>query len=164
MTIWKARLRQRGLGASLGAGFTFLLGLALYFTTAGQWAVFLSYDVPFAFRHPATPTNALIVYLDDYSHEVMKEPKNRAWNRTRHADLVKRLTDAGVAAVVFDVIFTDESPAAAPGESSADGKLAEAIKANGKVVLLVGLPSALYTVLVNVPSGRVVLVKRLDAS
>ena len=138
MTAWKARVRQRWLGATLGALATLLLGLVLFSTVLGRKAVFLSYDLPFAFRSMETPTNVVIVYLDEASHSALKEPLTRALDRARHAELVTRLTDEGVAAIVFDFLFSDPTPEwkeRKPGEKSSDEKFAEAIKASGRVVL-----------------------------
>ncbi len=138
MTYWKTRVRQRWLGAALGAVLTLLVGLVPYSArNVGKWAVFLSYDLPFPFRQNEIPTNAVLVYLDDVSRETMNQLKNTAWDRSFHAELVKRLTDAGAAAVVFDIIFSDpwEEKCDYKDTKSTDAKFAEAIKASGRVVL-----------------------------
>jgi adenylate cyclase len=125
------------LGAALSALLTLLLGLALYFSKAGEWAIFLSYDIPFAIREREIPTNAVIIYLDDASHNFMNQLKNQPWDRSLHANLLQRLTDAGASAVVFDMIFSDpwvEKPDRKVSKST-DEIFADAIRTNGRVVL-----------------------------
>jgi adenylate cyclase len=136
MTFSKTRIRQRWFGAAWGALMTLLAGLLLYLFPFGEWARFLSYDIPFAFRQVSPPTNVVLVYLDEYSYEMMKEPKNQGWNRLHHAELIDRITEAGAAAIVFDFLFTDATPLK-PGEqaSPSDEAFARAIEKSHKVIL-----------------------------
>ncbi len=73
---------------------------------------------------------AVLVYLDVDSHrELGQDPAGR-WDRRLHARLVRRLAAAGARAVVFDVIFDDESP-----DPAADREFAAAMRGHGRVVL-----------------------------
>ncbi len=72
----------------------------------------------------------VLVYLDVDSHRDLKQDPAGRWDRGLHARLVRRLTEAGAKAIVFDVIF--DSPS---GDPAVDRDFAEAIRANGRVVL-----------------------------
>jgi adenylate cyclase len=52
------------------------------------------------------------------------------WPRALHGELIDRLDEAGVSAIVMDIIFEN------PGDDAQDAKLAEAIARSGKVILL----------------------------
>ena len=73
---------------------------------------------------------AVIVYLDLDSYFREKQNPAEPWSRALHASLVRRLTAAGAKAVVFDIIF-----GAAGTNAAADQAFAEALRANGRVVL-----------------------------
>ncbi len=91
-----------------------------------------SYDWSQAFGEPLAPTHSpvVLVYLDLDSHLREKQNPAEPWSRALHAQLVRRLTEAGAKAVVFDIIF--DRPGA---DTAADRKFAAAIQTNGHVVL-----------------------------
>lgn len=144
--------RRNAAVSSLLALILALLGVLL--TLSGVEGVNelgrLSYDLlqslqP-AGRASAADCPVLLVYLDVDSHrELHQDPAGR-WDRRLHAKLVRRLTQAGARAIVFDMIF--DSPSADP---AVDADFASAIRAHGRVVLgaerrrgdqaVVGLPS-----------------------
>jgi PAS domain S-box-containing protein len=71
-----------------------------------------------------------IVYLDVDSYLREKQSPTGRWSRGLHAQLLRRLTKAGVRAVVFDIIFDG------PGEDPrADEEFVSAIRDNGHAVL-----------------------------
>ena len=74
---------------------------------------------------------AVIVYMDEISHEKLGQPLNAPWDRSVHARLVDRLTDAGARAVVFDIAFRDPNP----DKAAADDLLAKSFRRNGRVIL-----------------------------
>jgi len=74
---------------------------------------------------------AVIVYLDEKSHQALNQPLNAPWDRTLHAKLIDRLTAAGAKAIVFDVVFSDPSVDGA----AADETLVTAIKESKRVIL-----------------------------
>jgi len=43
--------------------------------------------------------------MDDESHDLLNQPELMAWNRSLHAQIIRRLTECGAKAVVFDVLF-----------------------------------------------------------
>ena len=98
------------------------LGLALR-----QW----SYDLLTVVRGHVRTDEAVVVYLDEVSHEKLGQPYNAPWDRSLHARLIRRLTDAGARAIVFDIVFSDPNPA----NLAADEDLAQAIGASRRVVL-----------------------------
>ena len=61
----------------------------------------------FKLRGPvSTPSAVLVVSVDESSAIRLNQPtKLREWDRALHADLVRRLSDRGAAAIVFDVFF-----------------------------------------------------------
>lgn len=97
----------------------------------GERLVHLSYDLLFQFKPPITPAEVVMVYMDDESHRELNQPYHTAWDRAVHARLLNKLTDDGVKAVAYDIIFSGEHPKNPAG----DIEFANAIKRNGKVVL-----------------------------
>jgi adenylate cyclase len=87
-----------------------------------------SYDSLLVIRGEVRATEAVVVYLDEKSHQVLGQPQNKPWSRKLHAQLVDRLTRAGARAIVFDIVFSDPDP-------DGDPLLAEAMKRHGKVIL-----------------------------
>lgn len=128
-TIWpvvKANWRGLLIGVLLSSG----LGIFLLTTPFGSGLVHLSYDFPFALRPPIQPAEAVMVYLDEASHTVLGQPYNRPWSRAMHARLLDRLREEQAKAVVFDIVFFDPGP-----DPAIDEEFAQAIQANGKVIL-----------------------------
>ncbi|HEX8665664.1 MAG TPA: adenylate/guanylate cyclase domain-containing protein [Beijerinckiaceae bacterium] len=78
---------------------------------------------------PASPVR--VVAIDDESLERLGQ---WPWPRAKVAELIGRLTEAGAAAVVLDVLFSEPERAERAPESDGDRALAEAV-AKGKVVL-----------------------------
>jgi two-component system, cell cycle sensor histidine kinase and response regulator CckA len=99
---------------------------------AGTWLARASYDWSQILASEISLTNppVVIVYLDRDSYRRERQNPNEPWSRALHARLLRRLTAAGAKAVVFDIIFDE------PGaDSSVDQEFAEAMRANGRVVL-----------------------------
>jgi adenylate cyclase len=121
----------RGLGGLL-AGMLLAAGIGflLHEFGVGRKARSLSYDLLLVARPAAHPDEAVVIYLDEVSHEKLGQPLNAPWDRALHAQLLDRLTRAGARAVVFDIVFSDPSTNAA-----ADRALADAIRRHGNVVL-----------------------------
>ena len=125
-------------GGMAGATLAVVTGVVLLLFKFGLGLIHLSYDLPFAVRFTAQPNEAVMVYLDDDSHAILKQPRNEPWDRSLHARLLDRLTADGAKAVVFDIVFGN------PGRNpEADAQFARAIRANGNVVLAVdNVPTA----------------------
>ena len=112
--------------ALLGLGSILALFLTLVqpFYTANQWVT----DQLFLTETPSP--NIVIVGIDDATLEHY-ESRLTEWPRSRHAQAIDNLSQAGAQAIGIDVLFTDSSPD--------DDILAAAIQAAGNVVLpLVG--------------------------
>jgi adenylate cyclase len=121
-----------GLGALLMLDLSALLHLGSVGAVGdrlGKKLQYLSYDLLFAPRPYIRPQEVVLVYLDDDSHEHLKQPYDKPWDRSFHARLLERLKKDNAKAAVFDVVFAD------PGDPEKDAHLARAIKDFGKVVL-----------------------------
>ena len=90
-----------------------------------------SFDLPLTLRRDIAAHEAIIVYLDDPSHQRLKQPHHRPWDRGLHAQLLTKLIACGARAVVFDILFSDTGP-----EATGERALADAIqRAPGQVFL-----------------------------
>ncbi|MEK7675511.1 MAG: adenylate/guanylate cyclase domain-containing protein [Verrucomicrobiota bacterium] len=115
------------LGALLAGG----LGILFIAFQFGRGLIHLSYDLPYVVRPHIPIDQIVIVYMDDESHEKLKQPYLGSWDRSQtHARLLERLKADGAKAVVFDIVFSGASTNAA-----ADAHFAQAIKDFGHVVL-----------------------------
>lgn len=81
-----------------------------------------------AFSGRAAPADVLIVAIDERSIAALGR---WPWRRAVHAQLLDRLSQAGVRSVGLDLLFTDADTA----HPDDDRRLAQALRANGKVVL-----------------------------
>jgi adenylate cyclase len=114
-------------GAVLAAG----AGFSLHEFNVGLGLVYRSYDLLQVARGEVAATEAVLVYLDDRSHEELRQPRNAPWDRALHARLIERLTAAGARAIVFDVVFSDPLP----NQPAADAAFLRAVKTSGRVIL-----------------------------
>jgi adenylate cyclase len=162
---WFLRVVQNWKGGGIGALATFVIGLVLLlldprsedklarfvrhfplsthtenlvhfvhrlpFSGPSENLVHLSYDLPFHYRAPIPAEEAVLVYMDDASHTDLGQPYDNSWDRGLYGRLLERLTAEGARAVAFDIVFSDPNPTHPEG----DERLAQAMKANGKVVL-----------------------------
>jgi adenylate cyclase len=108
--------------ALLGLGIVLALFLTLVqpFYTANQWIS----DQLFLATTPSP--NIVIVGIDDATLE-QYESRLTEWPRSRHAQAIDNLSQAGAQAIGLDILFTDSSPD--------DDILAAAIEEAGNVVL-----------------------------
>lgn len=94
-----------------------------------QTAELKSLDLRFQMRGPVAPRLPLvIVSIDQDSFDELNLPW--PWPRTLHAELIRKLTQAGAKVIAFDILFTEPKP-----DGREDRALAEAIKAAGNVIL-----------------------------
>jgi len=114
------------LGAVLASG----MGLLLVLTAFGGWFVHISYDLPFLFAPERRLEDVVLVEMDDQSRQQLNQPLHQMWDRSVHARLLDRLSSEQARLVIFDGFLKGPGP-----EQGADEKLAQAIKANGHVVL-----------------------------
>lgn len=115
-----------GLGALLAG----VLGAVLFLFPVGDGWHRLSYDLPFAWRSNIPSDEAVIIYMDELSHQELNQPLRAPWDRALHAQLVEMLITNHARVVVFDILFNGPGPSPA-----ADQRFASAIKAHGRVVL-----------------------------
>jgi adenylate cyclase len=112
-------------GAILSAG----AGIILLTTPLGAGLIAASYDLPFAIRPFIKPSEAVLVYLDDNSHQYLNQKYLEPWNRAYYTKFLKRMTAEGAKAVVLDIVFSDAL------DPVVDRQFAEAMKENGNVIL-----------------------------
>ncbi|NNG02079.1 MAG: adenylate/guanylate cyclase domain-containing protein [Desulfobacteraceae bacterium] len=88
-------------------------------------------DMLFKIRGPkAPPPDVLLLSLDQLSADGLNLPSQLIrWPRSVHARLVDRLSNAGAAVIVYDVIFEN------PGPKGLDESFAAAIAGAGNVVI-----------------------------
>lgn len=118
------------LAALLGALLASGLGLFLHRFKLGSGLTQWSYDLSLVARGDVLAPEAVLVYMDEVSHEKLGQPLNAPWDRRLHAQLIERLGNAGAKAIVFDIVFSDPDR-----EPAADTALANAIKTNQCVIL-----------------------------
>lgn len=91
------------LAPTIGLILTVATGVILLDFKAGAKLRTLSYDLLLVKRPVQLPPEAVIVYLDEISHQELNQSLNAPWDRALHAKLLDRLTAAGARAVAFDI-------------------------------------------------------------
>ncbi|MDB6055934.1 MAG: hypothetical protein JWN25_3457 [Verrucomicrobiales bacterium] len=116
------------VGILLVAGVGYLLASSVL---GEKWRN-ASYDSLFVLRRiPLPSADVVMVVLDEESHEALKQPYDKPWDRRLHSQLLDRLTMDGARAVVFDIVFSD------PLDAEVDKQFANSIAANKRTVLAV---------------------------
>ena len=94
-----------------------------------QTAELKSLDLRFQMRGPVAPRLPLvIVSIDQDSFDELTLPW--PWPRTLHAELIRKLTQAGAKVIALDILFTEPKP-----DPREDRALADAIRDTGNVIL-----------------------------
>jgi adenylate cyclase len=124
-----SKLLRGGTGRSLTTGLLAFLLLAVLVTLdAGRRLENFALDFCYRLRPPSPPpAHILIVGIDTASFQELRRPW--PWPRRWHAELIRRLTAAGAALIVFDVFFGE------PSTEEDDRLLAEAIRDSRGVIL-----------------------------
>lgn len=117
----------------IAAAVCAVTGLSLAIFPLGNSLVFFGYDFLVVFSPETPPGNCLIVEMDEKSYQDLNQEWGQKWDRSLHARLLDRLSRDQAKLTVFDVTFFD------PSSDETDRQLAEAIRANGKVVLAASL-------------------------
>jgi adenylate cyclase len=110
------------------AVLTTLLVLVAYWTDVARDAELDTVDARFEVRGDReAPDDVVVVDIDDNTFSEL----NQQWPfpRSMHADVIRRLSEAGARAIVYDVQFTE------PTEPREDNALIEAVDEAGNVVL-----------------------------
>ncbi len=126
MSAWPERLKCGALTALAGA-----VGFVLPWP--GQALRFASHDVPLILSTPAAPPEAVVVYLDDVSHQQLRQAHGTPWDRGFHARLITNLVAQGARVIAMDILFDERS-----GDPAADGALAQAVAMAGDRIILAG--------------------------
>ncbi len=109
-----------------------LVGLALVLTATdllGRWDN-LFYDAQLRLFQREPPAAVVIVAIDEESLATLGR---WPWPRRMHAQMVERLTEAGVKVIGMDILFVEPDRT----DPAGDELLARAIQAHGRVVLAV---------------------------
>jgi CHASE2 domain-containing sensor protein len=115
----------------LGAGIVIAIGLVAF---SVPFSNRLSYDLPFRWRTPVDATEIVLVYMDADSAFQLHQDQNAVWNRNLHTKLLSRLTREKCRLVFYDIVFDEPN-----SDHATDNRFAEAIEANGKVILGAGV-------------------------
>jgi diguanylate cyclase (GGDEF)-like protein/PAS domain S-box-containing protein len=97
------------------------------FDTLGRWDQ-LVYDAELRFFSRPANQEIAIIAIDEYS---LQRLGRWPWSRRIHADLIDKLTAAGVKAIGLDVIFAEPDAS----DPEADERLAQSLRRSGRVVL-----------------------------
>ncbi len=124
------KLIQSSMGGLIGFALTVGLGAILDLTPLGKGLIRMSYDLLFAPRPLIPIDEAVVVYMDDESHEKLNQSYIEPWDRALHAKLINRMKEYGAKAVVFDIVFSD--PLLSRPE--VDQQMSKAISENGTVI------------------------------
>jgi adenylate cyclase len=126
--LLKSALRRDVYGGLVGASLAIVAGLVAWwwFPPLARW----SYDIPFNFLPVIESSDVIMVYMDEESHDQLKQPYDKKWDRALHANLLDKLRKDGAKMVVFDIIFSDSST-----NIQSYQLLAQAMKNHGKVVI-----------------------------
>jgi adenylate cyclase len=118
---------RQGRGLLIGLVVAAVMGV-LSFLPFGQFLENQTLDLCYRLR-PAAPPRAdlLIVAIDEPSFQELDRPW--PWPRRLHAELVRRLSDAGARLIMFDVIFAGAT------DPEDDKLFADAVREAGNVVL-----------------------------
>ena len=122
--------KQVRLWVALGCG---LFGLLLGYLPPGRYLSRVGYDFGFIFYTSPPITNIVIVEMNKNSAEKLGQTWGKPWDRSKHAELLKKFTKDQARLVVFDVLFSEQS------NSDADDDFAQAIRENKRVVLIADL-------------------------
>ena len=125
-----SRIHRQWLAGTIAALLALLLGVGFLFFSIGGGVTRLSYDLLFALRGKFQVQDLVVVYMDEESHAALKQPMLANWDRSLHARLVDRLSEAGAKAIVFDILFTEPS-----SEPLADAQFVNAIRNSRRVIL-----------------------------
>lgn len=108
-----------------------VVGAFLLLTPLDDFFSTRSYDWGHRLRQPlpveASPV--VIVYMDDESHERLKQTGTEAWNRRLHGALIRKLKEFGALTIAFDVLFRSSYP-----DTQATQEMLSAAREHGSVL------------------------------
>ena len=103
-----------------------MAAVGVAFVPGGQQLSNWMFDQELVWSERPSDPRILIAQIDEQS---LASIGRWPWSRQVHADIIDRLTEAGAAAVGYDVLFTE------PGDSADDAALAAALTRSKRVVL-----------------------------
>jgi len=111
-------------------GAMLVLGVGLFLVADNRLAALLrmasydwSYDLSLSRPSKWSSEDVMLIYLDEQSYRLLRQPLDKPWDRALHAQLLDRLTQDGAKVVVFDVVFSDPGPSPAADEALAQATL-----------------------------------------
>jgi adenylate cyclase len=133
-----ARLARNQFGKVTGACLTGIVGLIFCNDFIGSPLIRKSYDLPFNLRPHTVPVEAVLVRMDEQSHQELNLPYHQPWDRALHARLLERLTAEGARTAVFDVLFSGQNQGQShtnPPPEEGTLRLGAAMHRHGRVVI-----------------------------
>ena len=122
------KLHRKLLSATIGSALAALAFVIFYLGLLDSIEL-QTLDFRFRVRGPRAPqTSVAIINIDQDSFDELHLPW--PWPRDLHADLIRKLTRAGVKMIAFDILFVEPKP-----DPREDRELALAIKQAGNVIL-----------------------------
>ena len=109
------------------------VGCVLVLFPVGDPLVFFGYDLLAVLTPTGNSSDCVLVEMDEKSYQELNQDWGKKWDRDLHARLLAKLSQDRARLTIFDVTFFDSTL------DEADRKLAEAIRANGKVVIAASL-------------------------
>ncbi|WP_100641025.1 CHASE2 domain-containing protein [Marinobacter salexigens] len=128
---------------TLGLALLLLLLLA-HITALPQRIDYWLLDSALLANPAEASADIVLVAIDDSS---LAQQGRWPWPRQTHANLIRKLHEAGAETIVFDILFTESSPG--------DAALSQAMQAHGRVILPIHLAPA---------SSRLLLSEQLPPS
>jgi adenylate cyclase len=113
-----------------GAAVVVLFGLLLL-QPVGDGLARWSYDLPFLWANRAVPDDIVMIYFDPKIKVNLGQSPAEPLDRRFYVRLLDRLTADGAKLVLFDILFDNPNT-----DASVDAQLAEAIRKQGRVVLV----------------------------
>jgi CHASE2 domain-containing sensor protein len=132
----KAVIAHKLFVPAVGAALSVLCGWVLWGTTAGDRWVNVSYDYLFRFGGRGVTNKVVLVVMDEAAYDALHQSRESLWDRGLHTQLLNKLTADGCPLVVFDVFFGSRR------DPDTDQKLADAMRQNGRVVLMAKVADA----------------------
>ena len=123
---------------AVGAGLAVLCGLALWQMPLGDPWSNASYDYLFFFGARSVTNKIVLIKMDNAAYVPLGQQRGKPWDRSRHAELLRKLKADGCPLVFMDAFFIN------PRVPESDAALAEAIRQHGRVVLATKLTEPQY--------------------
>jgi CHASE2 domain-containing sensor protein len=107
-----------------------MAGLVLWEAPFGESWINASYDYLFRFGSRSVTNEVVLIGMDNESYDYFKLERGAPWNRSLHAELLRKLAEDNAAMVVIDSFFRG------PRDPASDERLETAIRSTDRIVLM----------------------------